>query len=137
MLALPTLLAAGGILMNLRCCALLLVPFLVAGCFLKPKQPQSAEQLKGRLDAASTMTNVAQRDDALSTIALDAADAGEGDIVKKALEGMSNVSKKNDTAYDAALKLSERGKTPAAVEVAKMISNTAKQNEALSKIAKG
>ncbi len=123
--------------MNLRPSVVLLASLLLLGCDVRPKQPQSSEQLKGRLAAAATLTNMSQKEDALSAIALDAADAGEGDICKKALEGMSNVSKKNDAAYDAALKLSERGKTPAAVEVAKLITNISKQNDVLSKIAKG
>jgi thioredoxin-like negative regulator of GroEL len=125
----------GAISMDLRRCGLLMVLVLVIGC--RAKQPASAEQMAGRLDAATAMSNVSQRNDALAAVALDAADAGEGGIVKRAVGQISNVSQQNDVAYSCALKLAERGKSQEATAIAKMISNVSKQNEALRRIAEG
>jgi len=115
----------------------MLALLLVLGCRQEATHQSTPDQLKGRLDAAMAMTNVADKCDALAAIAKDAVDANEGEIVKKALDQMTNVAQKNDAAYACALKLSDRGDSQRATEVAKMITNVSQRNEALSKIAKG
>ena len=127
----------GGVPMNSRSTCLMLALLLVLGCRQEATHQATPDQLKGRLDAAMAMTNVADKCDALAAIAKDAVDANEGEIVKKALDQMTNVAQKNDAAYACALKLSDRGDSQRATEVAKMITNVSQRNEALSKIAKG
>jgi hypothetical protein len=123
--------------MSLRLCGLLLCPMLLLGCDQRPREPASPEELKGRLDAALSMRNVADRNDALASVARDAAAAGDGDMVKRALGPINNTSRKDEAAAACALKLAEIGKSQVAVEVAKTIHNSPLQNETLGRIAKG
>jgi hypothetical protein len=102
-----------------------------------PKEPQGPEQLKGRLEAANKMTNLTDRNQALQSIAEDAATAGAAEIVTAALEGITNLGLRNDTAAECALRLARRGDTKAATTVAESITNLSKRNEVLGKIAKG
>jgi hypothetical protein len=123
--------------MNARCC-LFLGLVLALGCSQGTTPPPvTTEQLKGRLEAAEAINNVAKRNEVLQAVAEDAADAGDSEIVKRVLDKMNNVAQKNHLASSCALKLAERGKSQDAVEVAKTITNVAKKNETLGKIAKG
>jgi hypothetical protein len=123
--------------MNRRWRQLLLGLVFVFGCGEANRPPATPEQLRGRLEAATAMTNVAERNDVLVVLAKDAADIGESEIVKQAIGQIGNIAQKNDIAYSCALKLSKQGKIQAATDVAKMIANVAQRNEALGKIAKG
>ena len=110
---------------------------VTAGCAQGPKGPVGPDQLVGRLNAALSVTSSSQRDDALKSVAEDAADAGAADIVKRAVGGITSSNNRDDAAYTCAIKLADRGDTQAASDVAKMITSSSKQNDALAKIAKG
>lgn len=110
---------------------------LAVGCGQTPKPPQTAEQLKGRLDAANQMADISKRADALKVIAVDAADAGSVDLVLKSIGGIPNLGTKNEVAEACALKLMKRGDTNAATTIAGTIVNLQKRNEILGRIAKG
>jgi hypothetical protein len=110
---------------------------VVAGCGQQPRSAQTPEQRKWRLDAAIGVTNMTQKNEALISVAEDAADAGAGDIVVKALEEMSNLTTKSDVAETCALKLARRGDAKAATRVAETMTNLTKKNEVLARIAKG
>lgn len=125
--------------MSTRIAGVLIPLVLVFGCGRSqtPREPQTPDQLKGRLDAATKITNSTERNEALQTIAEDAADAGISEIVIKALEGITNSSTRNDVAADCALRLAKKGETKGATTVAEGITNSTKRNEVLGKIAKG
>jgi len=101
------------------------------------KPPQSPEQLKGRLDAATGITDPGARNAALQPVARDAADAGAGDIALQAITAISNPSTRNEVAADCALRLAKRGDTKGATAVADVITDPATKNDVKGKIARG
>lgn len=123
--------------MNARCWLLFLGSLVLLGCGGGTKQPATPEQLKGRLDAASAMSDIGKRNEALATLAQEAADAGETEVTNRALDQILDLGQKNSAAYSCALKLAEGGKTQVAVEVAKKITDLGKRNDALGRIARG
>jgi hypothetical protein len=113
---------------------------LILGCGTNQESGDrhaSPEQLKSRLDAASSMTNLNYRDDALKAIADDAANAGQAEFVKQALSKMTNLNDRDTAVISCALKLSAAGQDQAAVEIAKTIVDLNKRDEVLRKMAKG
>jgi len=76
------------------------------------------------------------QDNALATVAENAAAAAEVDIAKKAVAKISHPVKKDKAAEGAALKLARAGKSAAAVEVAKMINDVRLRDNTLSKLTK-
>ena len=92
---------------------------------------------QSRLDAATEMNNVTDRNTALAKVAIDAAAAGEGEVVKKAVSAITVEDKKMRTARDSALALAKAGQGNAAVEVAKMISQVTMRDDTLKKIILG
>ena len=93
------------------------------------------EKLTERLDAASSMNDVSQRDGPLAVVAMDAAKAGEGEIVKKAITQMYDYPRRNKTAHDAALALAKLGLRKPAIEIAKGINDYSIRNQTLSELA--
>jgi hypothetical protein len=93
--------------------------------------------LAARFDAASSMNNVALKDEALVKLAENASNSGNGDIAKKSIDGIQNVALHDEAAYNSALLLAKSGTTKVAVAIAQSINNVAKRDEALAKIAKG
>jgi len=111
---------------------------LVLGCGGKPSESHvKPNQLHARLDACLTMTNLNARDEALKAVALDAAEIGEGEVVKGALGRFTSLNLKDEAASACALKLSAAGQDQAAVDVAKMMMSLDKRDDVLKKIAKG
>jgi hypothetical protein len=109
----------------------------LAGCGHQRTPHAIPEQLKGRLDAALAINDMNQRDAALKSVAQDAAEAAEGEIVKRAVYEIHDLPMMDKVAYACALRLVERGQAQAAADTAKLMRDASKQNEVLSRIAKG
>jgi hypothetical protein len=88
-----------------------------------------------RLDAALAIGIPSDRNDALKTVALDAAEAGKADIVKKAIAGIGFLDMKAEVTGECALKLADAGKHQEAVDVAKMIGVLSDRADVLKKLA--
>lgn len=109
----------------------------LTGCNRDAQRQQSPEQLKGRLDAANAISNTTEKNEALKSVAQDAADSGVVEVALKAVEGISNTTTRNEVAAACSRKLAKRGDTKGATDVAQLISNTTLKNEVLAEIAKG
>ena len=114
----------------MRYCLLLICVLQLTGCSNDAKPDHQS-----RLDAATEMNEVTHRNTALAKVAIDAATAGEGDVVKKAVSAITVEDKKMRTARDSALALAKAGQGAAAVEVAKMISQVKMRDDTLKQIA--
>jgi hypothetical protein len=90
----------------------------------------------GRLEAALSISNVGTRDEALATLALDAAGGGDAASADAAIDGISNVGLRDQTAADAAARLAKSGKE-GAVAIARRIGNVGLRDDTLARIAKG
>lgn len=115
---------------------------LATGCTREAaKPPDGPPSEKGpfatRLAAALTISNVTSKDDAISRVALDAAEAGDGEVTTKAISAISNVQTKDAAASRAALKLAKASRGEEANAVARMISNIGVRDQTLAKLAKG
>jgi hypothetical protein len=108
---------------------------LAIGCGKDPKQKQTLEQLNGRLEAALGITDPSKRNDALKSVAEDAADTGMEETTLAALGKITDPSLRNDEAATCALKLSVFGNKKGATAVAGLITDPAKKNDVLGKIA--
>src|SRR5262245_29599481 len=76
----------------------LVIAAIAAGCNREGQRSQAPEQLKGRLDAANGISNSSEKNEALKSVALDAADSGVVEVAVKALEGISNSSMRSEVA---------------------------------------
>lgn len=115
----------------------LLVVANLAGCNREAPRTQAPDQLKGRLDAANGISNSTERNEALKSVAQDAAEAGVVEVTVKAVEGISNTTMRSEVAATCARKLAKRGETKGATDVAQLITNSTLKNEVLGEIAKG
>jgi hypothetical protein len=100
------------------------------------KPRQTAEQLRGRLDAAEALTVLGDRVEAFKEVAEDAADAGEAEIARMALEKITIQGTKEQVAEACALKLARRGDTKAAKDIAELITTPGTKEKVLEQIAK-
>ena len=129
----PRILALAGLLAA--------VALVTTGCVHHERHvsrpPTEPTSLAMRLDAARGIAFMNQRDEALGSVARDAAQAGDVAITKEALQGMTFMLRRDAAAEDCALKLSEAGHGPAAVEVAKLITFMNKRDAVLKKLAMG
>jgi hypothetical protein len=126
----------GEVISSIGRCGVFLGLVLAIGCGKDAKQKQTPEQLKGRLDAAIGITDPSKRNDALQSVAEDAAEAGVGEVAQAAAERITDPSRKNNVAAACALKLAERGDTKGATTVAGLITDPSRKNDVLGKIAK-
>ena len=94
-----------------------------------------AEVLAERLEAASSITDVVEKDKPLAAVALDAARAGQAEIVKKALAQMLDLTERSATTHDAALLLAKQGLRKPAIEMAKAIPDLDVRDQTLSELA--
>ena len=100
--------------------------------------PASAKaSLSSRYEAAKAITNTAQKDQALSVVAGDAAKEGDATVVKQCVQSITASAVKDSAAFTGAVALAKAGKGQEATEVAQMITNSARKDEALARIAKG
>ena len=95
----------------------------------------SEEALNERLDAASSMNDLTERDKPLAAVATDAARAGEVEIAKKALGLLSDQPTRDEVTHEAASLLAKRGLRKQAIEMAKGISDDTIRNQALAELA--
>jgi hypothetical protein len=112
---------------------LLFLVMLFSAC---QKQTPTAATLRGSLDAASSITNTASRDDALGELAIHAAEAKDLEVTKQALGRITSVDAKDKAAEAAALAFAKKAETKAATEIARMINSTALQDRTLNAVAK-
>src|SRR5262249_19348412 len=102
-----------------------------------PKDRPSAEQLRGRLEAALGITDPVRQGEALRGVARDAADAGAGDIVLQAGNRITDLAARNEVAADCAVRLARSGAPKRADLVPDQMTGPAKRNEVRAKVAEG
>ena len=88
-----------------------------------------------RFGTAQAIQDADERDEALNSLALDAASDGRDDDAKKAIAEIRSAAKKDQAAQGAAITLAKKGKSDAAREVAKGIADEGTRGETLKKIA--
>jgi hypothetical protein len=117
-------------------CFLLLC--LISGCKDKgsTKNPPQTE-LSGKLDAALAMKEGTSRHNTLVKLAEDAAKAGDGDIVLKAIAEVDAGTARDNTCAICSEALAKQGKTSEATAIAKQIANETSRNNMLGKISSG
>ena len=103
--------------------------------FSSRQTKNSAEVLNERLDAASNINEQNEKDQALATIVLDAATAGEVDIAQRALEKMSDPDTRSRKTQEAAYSLAKRGLRKQAIEMAKGIADQDVRDATLDQLA--
>tara|TARA_R110002096_G_scaffold13704_1_gene48175 strand:+ start:1069 stop:1419 length:351 start_codon:yes stop_codon:yes gene_type:complete len=90
---------------------------------------------QSRLNAATHISDVNNRNRAFVDVALDAARDGEGEIAKQALSSITDAGQKMRAARDAAEALADVGQGESAIEVANMISDPAMRDDTLRDIS--
>ncbi len=93
------------------------------------------ETLAERLEAASLMSNFAAKDRSMAAVALDAAKAGEVEMVGDSLRQIVEFAKRNQTAHEAVRLLGKRGLRKQALEIARAIEDMTTRDQALSELA--
>jgi len=96
---------------------------------------KSRETLAVRLEAASMISDFTEKDNSLVVLAIDAAKAGEMEIIKTSLRQITDFTKRDETAHESARVLAKQGRRKQALEIAKGISNFEIRNQALSELA--
>ena len=97
--------------------------------------PTQMEDLKARLEAASSITSFTEQDKALAAIARDAAKAGEAALAKQALAKMTSFTARDQVALEAARELVKAGRRAEAIEIAKTITSFTQRDAALKELA--
>lgn len=113
----------------------------LAGCSTNDFEPfapvnKRAPSYEIQMAAALEIPVVHEQQDALSAIALDAANVGEAHWAKQALKAIGDWEVRDEAAIRVAGRLARGGKQEAAVEVAQSIASSAVRNETLSLITK-
>ncbi len=115
-----------------------LLLFLFSGCKDQGATKSSPPtELSGRLDAALAMKEGTSRHNMLVKLAEDAANAGDGDTVLKAIAQVDPGTARDNTCAICSEALAKQGKTSEATMVAKQIVNETSRNNALARIASG
>jgi hypothetical protein len=115
-----------------------LLLFLFTGCKDQGATKSSPPtELSGRLDAALAMKEGTSRHNTLVKLAEDAAKAGDGDTVLKAIAEVDAGISRDNTCAICSEALAKQGKTSEATAVAKQIANETSRNNMLGKIASG
>jgi serine/threonine protein kinase/LysM repeat protein len=96
---------------------------------------QTVEDLKARLEAASSINSFTEQDKALAAIARDAATAGEAALAKLALAKMTAFTARDQAALEAARELVKAGRRAEAIEIAKTITSFTQRDAALKELA--
>jgi hypothetical protein len=118
-----------------RICLLLL---LLAGCDHQvPVTGTGTSEFSGRLEAALAMENGTAKHNTLVKLAENAAQAGDGDVVLKAIAAVDAGTFRDNTCAICSLALAKQGKTLEATAVAKEIANETQRNNTLTQIATG
>jgi hypothetical protein len=93
------------------------------------------ETLEERLDAALAITDVNLRGRTLSRVAADATEAGNVDVVKKAVADLPELNLKGSVASACATKLAAKGQHEAATDIARLIPDPQLRNSVLSRLS--
>jgi hypothetical protein len=111
----------------------------LAGCGSRsvPQQrPLPSEPSWGaRFGKAQAIQDQDERDEALNSLALDAAADGRADDVKQAVAAIKAAGRKDQASHGAAVTLAKKGHGGAAKEVAQGIADEAMRAETLQKVA--
>jgi hypothetical protein len=102
-----------------------------------PGAAASEGVFSSRLEAAKAIFDSTARDEALSKVAVDAAAAGEADVVMKAIQSIFDSALKDEAASQSALKLGKFGKGSEANAAVRLIFDSSLRDKTLAKIAKG
>lgn len=94
------------------------------------------EDLDDRLEAASNVNDVIERDSLLAAIAADAARAGDTEVIEKSLGQMINLTQRDTATRDAAIQLAKDGLRKQAIELAKGMSNFTARDRTLAELAR-
>ena len=113
----PSLLIAGAILTGL---------FLGCG---------DGASLETRLESALAIQDIARKDSALRPIALDAAQSGDKEVCKKAIEGITISSIRDETAVYCLRVFRKAGNGDVALEIAKLIKVQPIRDKILSELS--
>jgi hypothetical protein len=89
-----------------------------------------------RLRAATTIQNVDEQDEALAALASSAAESGNTDFAKKAIQSMRNTNASDSAARESVIKLGKLGEIEAASKLAENIHSTTIEDEARAALAK-
>ena len=110
----------------------------IAGC-QQPVSTMSAPktEMTGRLEAALAMENDTARHNALAQVAQDAVEAGDGDVVLKAIAAIDDGTAHDNLRSTCSEALAKKGKISDATAVAKQLANDAARNNLLGRIANG
>jgi len=114
----------------------LLQPAAEADAAGKPvANPPARERLAERLDAASSITGMADKDRTLASVVLAAAAEGEVDIAEQAAGQITEIGRRDAARRDAARTLRLRGLQKEAIEMAKGITEITVRDNTLSELA--
>ena len=113
----------------------------LGGCSKSDFEPfapinKRAASFQDQLSAAQEIPVVHERHDALSAIALHAANVGDVHWARQALEAIGDWEVRDEAALLVAGRLSRGGKKEAAVEIAQTIASSAVRDETLKFIGK-
>jgi predicted Ser/Thr protein kinase len=100
-----------------------------------PENPIRTD-LEFRLKAATSMSLNSDRDQALASVAKAAADAGEGEIVKRAVQAMFVGTFQDETRHDCALALAKHLQRKQAIEIANGMMIGSFRDQTLAELAK-
>jgi hypothetical protein len=95
------------------------------------------DQFAARLEAARGISNSFTRDEALKSLAMKAAAAGQGKVARACLAELCNSFTRDETAARCARALARCGQGHAAVEIAGLIGNSYQRDEVLTRMAAG
>jgi hypothetical protein len=112
-----------------------------AGASSSPEPPHRSHtsrqesELKTRLSAANSITNMQMRNEALSGLAIDTAKMGYSEFTMRILGQITDMTLRNQTAKDCALNLAVSWNSQDAIRVAQTITDMTLRNETLMSIA--
>lgn len=119
-----------------------LIALIVTGCE-RGRKPlstgayiESHAQLENRRQNAEQITNWPARNDALRSVALDAASQGVGEVAVNAAAGIDRLPLRDQTAEQCARMLEERGERSAAEKLAESITDAATRDRVRSYLAR-
>ena len=90
-----------------------------------------ADDLRARLQVGQRITSWVDKDQALASVAKDAAQEGEVEIVRAALNGITGWATKDDAAAESAQRLAAAGMHTHALEMARLMTSWSKRDEIL------
>jgi len=97
--------------------------------------PAARERLAERLEAASNISDMDNRDRTLASVVTDAAAAGEVELATRAADQINDLERRDAARRDAARNLQTRGLRKQAIRMAKAISDLTVRDNTLSELA--